>query len=143
MFNLKTKIFLAAILIFGGIIAANAQAPGSAIHANIPVTFVVDDKEFPAGEYIIKRQPSSVSSRYALMLQGEGQAIFFNTVGSTSGQAAGETELVFDQVGDRYFLSQIHYKGDTTFNELPKTKAEKRYIAQNSVRKVVVPNTGF
>jgi hypothetical protein len=143
MFNIKFKIFAAAIFILGGLIAVNAQQPGTVIRANVPVAFILDDAEFPAGEYIIQRQPTPVSSRDALVLQGEGKTLFFNTVGSSSNMAARDTELVFDKVGDRYYLTQIHLKGETAFNEVPKTKAEKVYIAKRSAVQVVITNTGF
>jgi|ERR1035437_9166472 hypothetical protein len=142
MFNLKT-VLVATILIIGGIVAANAQVPGSPLHANIPISFVVNDKVFPAGEYTIQRQAGFVSSPSALVLQGEGHAIAFNTIGSTSNNASRFTELVFDKVGDRYFLSQIRYNGDTAVNELPKTRAQKRFIAQNSVQQVVFTGSTF
>jgi hypothetical protein len=142
MFNLKT-IFLATILIFGGIVATNAQAPGAPLHANIPVSFILNDKVFPAGEYTIQRQTGFVSSASALVLLGEGHSIVFNTIGSTLNNASRFTELVFDKVGDRYFLSQIRYKGDTAVNELTKTRAQKKYIALNSVQQVVVTDSTF
>jgi hypothetical protein len=37
-----------------------------------------------------------------------------------------KTELVFNKVGDQYFLSQIWVAGSAAGNEVPKSRMEKR-----------------
>lgn len=147
MFNLKAKFILAAAVLFiGGVSAANAQlVNGSSIKVNVPNSFVVRDETFEAGTYTIERTPSTADAPSLLIIRGEGETMVFDTIISNSNEAAGNTQLVFDTVGGTNYLSGIVVKGQTTKNEIAKTKTQKRMIANGeAVRTVItITNTGF
>ncbi len=148
MFNLKAKSLLAtAFLFLGGVVAANAQiADGSIITVSVPNSFVVKDTTFDAGVYTIERTPNTSDSPSLLILRGEKDAIVFDTVVSSSNNAAQTTQLVFNTVGDTNFLSEILVKGSASKNELMKTKAQKKAMSENSSVKttyLTITNTGF
>jgi len=148
MTNFTTKFILAvSVLVLGGVSAANAQiANGSAIKVNVPTAFVVSDSTFEAGIYTIERTPSTIDSPSLLILRGDnGETMIFDTMIASSKQAAGETELVFDNVGGTNFLSKIVVKGTTSVNELQKTKAQKKAMTENvsKVQIITITNAGF
>jgi len=142
MFNFKIKIVLVAfVLVLGGVTAASAQFNfGSALRVNVPSEFVVEDKVFPAGEYSIFQTPSTTDSSTNLILRGRnGRSMIMNTMIARSNEAAMSTHLVFDVIDGTHFLSKIWLKGEITANEIPKSRFERRLIAENKqVRQVVV-----
>ncbi len=147
MFNLKAKFMLAAAVLFiGGVSAANAQlVNGSVIKVSVPSSFVLRDEVFPAGEYTIERTPSTADAPSLLIIRGEGEAMIFDTIISNSQEAADSTQLVFDTVGGTNYLATIRVAGQTVKNDIAKTKAQTRAIA-NSVavaHRVMISNTGF
>lgn len=148
MFNFTTKFILAvSVLVLGGVSAANAQlVNGSAIKVNVPTAFVVSDATFEAGIYTIERTPSTIDSPSLLILRGDnGDTMIFDTMIARSNETANETELVFDTVDGTNFLSKIVVKGTTTVNELQKTKAQKKAIAEgvSSVHVITITNAGL
>ena len=147
MFNLKAKSLLAtAVLFLGGVVAANAQiSNGSIITVSVPNSFVVKDSTFEAGVYTIERTPNTSDSPSLLILRGNGEAIIFDTVVSSTDEVSATTQLVFDTVGDTNFLSEILVKGSASKNELMKTKAQKKVMSESSsVRNyLTITNTGF
>ncbi len=147
MFNLTSKlVFAAALLFLGGVSAANAQiASGSVVKFNVPTSFVVRDETRPAGNYTIERTPSTIDSPSLLVLRGSGEAIVFDTILSDARTVAGETELVFNNVGGVNYLSAIMVKGSMGRNEVVKSKAQVREMQKNVAAGQVVPvaETGF
>lgn len=147
MFNLKSKFMLAAALLFlGGVSAANAQlVNGSTINVAVSSPFVLRDKTFDAGVYTIERTPSTIDSPSLLILRGEGETMVFDTILGRSEVAVDNTQLVFETIGGTNYLSAIVVKGNTTKNEIARSKAQARAIADGvSVSQtVMIANTGF
>ena len=123
------KLFLTlCLLAVGGGVVANAQIntiPG--IEANIPFAFAVGETTLPAGKYEIKAlnyNPNVLELRSA----NGRRTVAFETqdVQKREGEGASKTELVFNKVGDQYFLSQVWVAGTATGSELPKSRMQKR-----------------
>ncbi len=139
MFNLKSKLFLlAAVLIFGGFSAANAQInEGTSIKVNVPNAFTLRDTTFDAGIYTIERTPSTIDSPSLLVLRGDnGSSMIFDTIVARSNNAAPATRLVFDTVGETTYLTAIAVKGQSSVNEIAKTKAQTRKLAEGNVARL-------
>ena len=71
-----------------------------------------------------------------LLLQSRdaNASIMVNINAAETLKSADKTKLVFNQYGNRYFLSQIWVAGETRGHQLPKTSREKemaRDVAQN------------
>ena len=146
MSNYTAKFLLVvSFLVLGGISAANAQVTGGmTLKVDIPNSFIIDNHTYPAGEYTISPTPSTIDSSTLLILRGKGEAAIFDTIKMDSAEAAPNTELVFDKIDDRYFLSKILIKGETTGNEITRTKSEKRLIAAAKKKEMhTVDVTGF
>lgn len=123
-----SKLFVALCLSLGlGAVAAHAQIESDVtVEANIPHAFVVRDTTLPAGKYTI-RVADPADLRVLEIRSADGHtAVLFDTEGAQPRQMPGKSELVFDKVGDTYFLSQVFVEGDETGNRLPKSRMEER-----------------
>ena len=124
-----SKLFLSLCLtlVFGAV-AAQAQIESDVtIEANIPHAFVVEKTTLPAGKYTIKvADPNGDPSVMEIRSANGHTAVAFETEGMQPRQAPNKTELVFDKVGDTYFLSEVLVSGDDTGARLPKTRMEER-----------------
>ena len=145
MFNLKAKLMLAtAVLFLGGVSAANAQlVDGTSIKVNVPSAFVLKDETFPAGTYTIERTSNTADAPSLLVMRGEDKTIIFDTIVSTSNEPAETTELVFDLVGGTNYLSAIVVRGETSRNEIARTKAESQKIAARNAEIIAITSTNF
>ena len=122
------KMLLVVGLLIGiGNVTARAQGfiDDTAIEADVPHAFSVKDKTLPAGKYTVKRlddtQPNVLEIRSA-----DGRtAVVFEAESVQANQIPSNAELVFDKVGDQYFLSKIWTTDSEIGYQLPKTKAEK------------------
>jgi hypothetical protein len=115
MFNKIQKFLGVSMILLGGMIAANAQIDsGSAIRFEVSHTFVIDGKTLPAGKYSISAIATQSGSSDVLKIQSADgkESMLFSTLKKFYGEAAGKTELVFDQVGDISYLTEIRVKGD-------------------------------
>ena len=112
----KLQILLGiSFLLVGGIVAANAQMDGSSsIKFEVAHPFVVDGETLPAGKYSIGTIASQGGSNGILKIQSlDGkESMLFSTLKKVHSEAAGKTELVFEQVGGDYYLTEIRVKGD-------------------------------
>jgi hypothetical protein len=145
-----SKLLLSLCLVVGfGAVAAHAQIEsGVTIEANIPHAFVVGKTQLPPGKYTVKTAEDSDDLNVLEIRSADGRtAVFFETENIRDNQRPGKSELVFDQVGDQYFLSQVFLKGDDSGNQAIKSrmeqkleargmKAERRSVAAEMVRAV-------
>ena len=123
-----SKLFLALCLALGlGAVAASAQIESDmTVEGNIPHAFVVRDTTLPAGKYTIKVADDTEPSLLEIRSADGRTAVFFETEGAQPRQTPVKTELVFDKVGDTYFLSEIFVAGDETGSRLSKSRMEQR-----------------
>jgi hypothetical protein len=130
MIRNSVKLLLTlCILTVGGGAVANAQiAAESHIQANVPFAFVVGHSTLPAGTYEIRRLDDANPNLLEISSPTERRSVVFNTEDAQTrdDSVMNTTELVFDKLGDQYFLSQVWEDGSISGNELPKTRMEKR-----------------
>jgi hypothetical protein len=122
------KLFLALCLsLCLGAVAANAQiASDATVVANIPYVFVVGKTMLPAGKYTIKAADEYDDLNLMVISSADGRtSVFFDTEGVQPDQMPSKSELVFDKVGDTYFLSEILVAGYNSGNRLPKSPMEE------------------
>jgi hypothetical protein len=110
-----------------GAAIANAQMPSDiTLEANIPHTFVVKDTTLPAGTYFIRMPDETEPNVLEIRSTDDRKAIFFETDSTLANRTPGKNELVFDNIADQYFLSQIIVDGDNSGSQLPKSKMQRR-----------------
>jgi hypothetical protein len=137
MMKIVTKLFLALCLVsLGGTLTANAQIRSDAtIRADIPYSFVVNNTTLPAGTYVITVANPYESDLTVLEIRSaKGKtAVLFNTEPVTVSGSARQTELVFDKIGETYFLSKVFLKGSQDGNQLQKSKMQRRLEENGSI----------
>jgi len=127
--KIVTKLFLIACLLVGvgASLTSNAQIESNVtIKANVPYAFVVGDTTLPAGAYTI-RVADGFNNRDVLVIKSATgkTAVFFETAPVTGKSPMDKSELVFDKIGDTYFLSQVFLRGDDAGNQLLKSKTQR------------------
>jgi hypothetical protein len=115
------KYFSFALLAAALLFASTAQAQALHVKAAIPFDFVVGNTVYSAGTYTIG--PATQSSNALLLDAGDTRAIVLPNHCSLT-LPSESTKLVFDRMGDTYFLKQIWVEGRTDGREFPKSKSE-------------------
>ena len=137
MIRNSVKLLLTlCILIVGGGVVANAQIDADThVKADVPFAFVVGHSTLPAGTYEIRRLDDVNPKVLEIRNMNEHINIVFQTVDAQTpnDEPMNTTELVFDRLGDRYFLSQVWEIGSATGADLPKSRMEKR-LADSGIR---------
>jgi hypothetical protein len=136
--KIVTKLFLSLCLVAGlaATLTANAQIRSdAAIRANIPYSFVVNNTTLPGGTYVITVDDPYGSDTSVLEIRSTNgkTAVLFDTDPITGPRLAPQTELVFDKIGDTYFLSQVFLKGNEGGNQLLKSKRQRRLEENGSI----------
>lgn len=124
------KLFLSLCLIIGlsAAMAANAQIQSDGtLEVNIPHSFIVRDTTLPAGRYMIKVADDYSNLNVLEIRSIKGHtSVFFDTESVQLPREARHSELVFDKIGDNYFLSRIFFGGDESGNQLEKSRMQRR-----------------
>jgi hypothetical protein len=119
---MKKKVFYLFVLLggllIGGARRVQAQVAESA-DGYIPFQFCVGGKELPAGKYSIRPVSPAKDSGAMEIQSADGKvAALFETERSDISAAMNNDELIFNLVGDNYFLSQIVDADDGTDTEV-------------------------
>jgi hypothetical protein len=110
----------------GGVTASALIDSDETIVADIPYDFVVIDQTLPAGKYTIRVSDDTNLNLLVVRSTDGRTAAFFQTQDVQANQTPRQTEVVFDKIGDSYFLSQLWLAGSNQGVELEKSKAEKK-----------------
>jgi len=102
--------------------AVSAQTSRQVI-ANVPFSFIVGDKELPAGSYGI--QPTSMGSGILRIAGTENSKATVRLTSSLRRRDAGNGKLVFHRYQDQYFLSEVWSTGESEGRQLFKSAREK------------------
>jgi hypothetical protein len=103
----------------------NAQQ--TIMSANVPFAFSVGDKQLPAGAYAVREL-----DRATLIQSKDGATSVLGIYAYAGPSKADETKLVFNKVGDHYFLAQIWTSARGQGLSVPESKLEKELRASNS-----------
>jgi len=125
MKNLRSMLFGLTVLL----LATAAQAQQTSVSATVPFDFMVGARAYPAGEYTVKSISDNGMALRIENIQASDKGIVLSN-SCTSVQPAAGTKLVFQHLGDNYFLYQIWTEGNSAGRELPMSKAEV-HIAKN------------
>jgi hypothetical protein len=98
---------------------------GYRVIANIPFAFIAGNNTLPAGEYTIDRPNENEPGLLLIRGVDSNLALFVNAENVETKQTPDKTELVFNEIGNKYFLSRIWVSGDDTGREIPKPRAER------------------
>ena len=109
-------------MVFGLLAVVPTQAQERVIVTDVPFDFAVGDRVLPSGSYRI----APIANSFQVLIDGEETKTAMFAAGfPRDGAIAGPSQLVFDKVGDRYFLRAVVSRSLTSV-EFPKSKTEKR-----------------
>jgi hypothetical protein len=96
---------------------------------------VVNNATLPAGTYLITVVDVGASDLTVLEIRSANgkTAVLFDTQSVTVPGLAPQTALVFDKIGDTYFLSRVFLKGNEGGNQLLKSKMQLRLEENGSI----------
>ena len=133
MKNLRSILLALTVLL----LATAAQAQTTNVKASIPFDFVVGDHAYSAGEYTAKSMAiDGVAIRIDNADESEKGITLSNPC--SSGRPATGTKLVFQRLGNNYFLYQVWTEGNSAGREFPKSKREVQLAKNNSKPELVM-----
>ncbi len=132
---MKRQAFSLVSLLTLLLVAGSAIAQTVHVRGNIPFNFAVGSKTFPAGTYDIRTISSGDNRTLLLQSRDADASIMVNSNAAETLEPANKTKLVFNQYGNRYFLSQIWVNGSTLGRQLPKSSREKE-IARDMAKDI-------
>jgi hypothetical protein len=127
---MKNKVFylfaLLGVFLIGGARKVQAQTAVDA-EGKIPFRFYVGGKELPSGSYTIRSVNATEDSALEIQSADGKVAALFETERSDISASMNGNELVFNKIGDNYFLSQIVDADKGTYAEVvnPEHKGEQ------------------
>jgi hypothetical protein len=122
-------IVAAAMLIALGS-ASSARAQETKLVAHVPFAFIVGNAGLPAGDYVVKDESNDNSVLGIASADGKR---FVNTltIPAAPENSMELSELVFDKVGNRYFLARVIAPGSEERDILVRPAATEREVAVN------------
>lgn len=132
-----SKAFLSLCLVIGlgAVFASNAQIESDAtIKVSIPHSFVVNNTTLPPGSYTIKVADDYSNLNVLEIRSANGKTnVLFDTEPVNLEREKRQSEVVFDKIGDSYFLTQVFLRGDESGNQVVKSKRQRRLDESGSV----------
>jgi hypothetical protein len=133
MKNLRSILFALTVLL----LATAAQAQTTNVKASIPFDFVVGDYAYSAGDYTVKSlSQSSAAIRIDNADESEKGITLSNAC--VKGQPADGTTLVFQRLGDNYFLYQVWTEGSSLGREFRMSKTQVQLAKNDSKPELVI-----
>lgn len=138
----KVLVLSSLFVVMAGLIVYAEVEPR--VIANIPFAFIVGNKTLPAGDYTIDRPDSNDPNVLLIRNANNHIALFTNAESVQAKQMPDKSELVFNRIGDKYFLSKVWVTGDDIGCEIPKPRAERELelSASNSSPQTVTVQPG-
>ena len=116
--------------------SAQAQLPGTVIHASIPFDFIVRGRTLPAGEYEVRRINDEPIDLLIRNVGNKHDKAIFDTESVYVRTTPSKNVLLFHRYGNSYFLSEVLTDGEQTGRELTPSRAERqlrRELAKNQI----------
>jgi len=115
----QTLISASLCLVVGlTLVSANAQAGG--VKANVPFSFTVSGRTFPAGDYMMMAKSHQLNIE-----DGHGRIVAMVLANEVSGRFAGENgRIIFHCYRDRCFLAQVWSRSQENGHEVLTSRAE-------------------
>ena len=141
---LSVALILSIVLIASVYSAFSANLNATRMKVDISFPFYVGAEQHPAGEYWLETRDWNYSSATgsALVIRSQDGSVFhfLPTRSIAFNEKQSVAHLIFNHIGDRYFLSQVHQSGwyatmyqDRSEKELLKTLAKNSHETATTV----------
>ena len=108
----KQLIGVLAIMVLLGLMSGAVFAHAAKVIVNIPFSFMLDGKSYPAGRYEISEESSQLRIRNL----ENNESTFARVLTRMSQSTGGETQIVFDKAGDQSYLAEVHIAGSDGYH---------------------------
>ena len=111
------KQVLAAVVVavFALGLAGSLAWAAVTVSVNVPFSFIVKDKEMPAGRYEIRSEGTN-ETRLAVRSSEGGGTVLVQVIERLADTGAKEPKVVFDKMEDgKTYLSEVHVPGQDGF----------------------------
>jgi hypothetical protein len=124
---MKTRILGLAALVaaFAGLTIAAFGQLGQTVTASIPFPYIVQGQRMPAGHYSFQRDEQNPEVLVIRSDNGAAEKLVL-TESAQMLNPADQSELIFDKIDGKYFLSQIWTAGNDLGWQIPEHKFESR-----------------
>ena len=137
---MQRAIALSGLLLLLTFSSALGQSDRQTI-IHIPFNFIVGEKTFPAGQYVIQQNRKDSDLVWAIRHKDNvGNALILTTP-VRANDTVEETKLVFHQYDDLYFLAEFWTPGSNTGREIQissREKALERVLAEKRQDHVLI-----
>jgi hypothetical protein len=133
MKNLRSILLALTVLL----LATAAHAQTTNVKAGIPFGFIVGDHAYSAGEYTVKSL-SQGSAAIRIDNADESEKGITLTHACSKAQPVVGTTLVFQRLGDNYFLYQIWTEGNSAGRQFPVSEKEAQLAKNYSKPELVI-----
>lgn len=107
----KQVLAVAGVCVAALALAGNLAWAAGAVSVDIPFSFIVKDKEMPAGRYSIQTQGND-ESKLAIRSSQGGATVFALVLERLADTGAKDPTVVFDKTADgKSYLSEVHIPG--------------------------------
>ena len=130
------RISLCALLLLAASAAIGQTTTGRVV-AEVPFSFVVAGRQFPAGHYTV-----TSASNLCLWISDSQQRGTYVPIHDSFRSTSEGTKLVFHRYGDTYFLSAVWVNGRTNGRELYPSRAEKEAANHKAEMELAVVRPG-
>ena len=132
---IATAIVLAVLVGMTARLAAQNPVPSERTFMTFSNTVEMPGVTLPAGTYVLSVADPYGSDLTVLEIRSANSkiAVLFETQPITDPRSAPQTELVFEKIGDTYFLSRVFLEGDEGGSQLRKSKTQRQLEENGSV----------
>ena len=125
---MKRNMFgaLMTLIVAFAVATPTVHAQSTILTANVPFAFNVGQQSLPAGAYAVRE-----TDRATLIESKDGHDKVLGLYPYAEPSKADETKLVFDKIGNSYFLREIWTSARGQGLEIPESNLEKELQAAN------------
>ncbi len=127
------RIAMPVLFLFLASFPASAQSLENLMTVQVPFDFQVNEKQLPAGKYVIKRDPQTPQF-LQIHCPERNVSVIVYTIPLNLPKEPARTSLTFKEYGEKRFLSEVRVLGRGVGYGLTRSKAEHR-LARNTEAK--------
>ncbi len=106
----KQVLAVASVCVVALALTGSLAWAANTVGVDVPFSFMVKDKEMPAGRYQIRPEGTEMA-QLVIRPTGGGGVTMVPVIERLADIGAKEPKVVFDKVEGKYFLSEVHIPG--------------------------------
>jgi hypothetical protein len=126
---MKRITAIALLAIANLALAGTSFAQSQEVRANVPFDFTVANTLLPAGTYTLKGDSAGV----IVIRNNDKPIVVLTLVDKDGNRSTNGGKLIFDKIGDQYFLSEVLSDWASMNVSVPRSKAEKSVLLEQAM----------